>query len=112
MFCFIYCFPKLIVGLGLPIEVEDHSITVGTVVKAYYLLPTNSNDFIRPSIDYARKKRSPTRWLIYDFIKNFFDKNGYGDGKACLLRSICEAASKPFEQKSGIFAEIVHAILT
>lgn len=102
----------MIVGLGLPIEVEDHSITVGTVVKAYYLLPTNSSNFISPSIDYARKKRAPTRWIIYDFIEKIFNKHKYGYGKACLLQSICEAASKPFEQKSGIFAEIVHVILT
>jgi hypothetical protein len=85
---------------------------VGTVVKAFYLLPTNSSDFTHPSINFVRKKRAATRWIAYGFIEKFFERNGYGDGKACLLRSICEVARQPFDKKTGILAEIVHAILT
>lgn len=103
---------KLVVGIGIPMEIQDHSITIGTAAKAYYLLPTNASEYTHPSIDYARKKRSATRWIIYSLIENFFEKSGHGNGKACLLRSICEAAAKPFDKKSGILAEIVHAVLT
>ncbi|RZC33151.1 DM4 12 domain containing protein [Asbolus verrucosus] len=102
----------MIAGIGLPIELRDQSITVGTVVKAFYLLPTNSTDYTQPSIDYARRKRSSTRWAIYGLIEKFFEKYGYGDGKACLLRSICEVAAQPVDKKTGILAEIIHAILT
>ncbi|CAH1373743.1 unnamed protein product [Tenebrio molitor] len=103
---------QLIAGVGLPIELRDQSITVGTVVKAFYLLPTNSSDFTHPTINFVRKKRAATRWIAYGFIEKFFERNGYGDGKACLLRSICEVARQPFDKKTGILAEIVHAILT
>ncbi|XP_015840908.2 uncharacterized protein LOC107399276 [Tribolium castaneum] len=103
---------QMIAGIGLPIELRDQSITVGTVVKAYYLLPNNSTYYTHPSIDYARKKRSSSRWVAYKLIESFFERNGYGDGKACLLRSICEVSAKPFERKTGILAEIIHAILT
>lgn len=37
---------------------------------------------------------------------------GYGNGKACLLRTICDASSIPFDSKSGLLAEIAHALLT
>lgn len=47
---------------------------------------------------------------IYNFLYSF--RNGYGDGKACLLKTICEASLIPFDEKTGIFAEILHAILT
>ncbi|XP_063909513.1 uncharacterized protein LOC135127112 [Zophobas morio] len=98
--------------IGIPIELRDQSITIGTVVKAFYLLPTNSTDYTQPSIDYVRKKRSSTRWVTYKLIENFLQRSGYGDGKACLLRSICEVAAQPFERKTGILAEIIHAVLT
>ena len=102
----------MIAGIGIPIELRDQSITIGTVVKAFYLLPTNSTDYTQPSIDYVRKKRSSTRWVTYKLIENFLQRSGYGDGKACLLRSICEVAAQPFERKTGILAEIIHAVLT
>lgn len=37
---------------------------------------------------------------------------GYGDGKECMMKTICEAASKPFDKRSGLLAEIAHAFLT
>lgn len=35
---------------------------------------------------------------------------GYNDGKACLLRSICQVASMPFDEKTGLFAEILQIL--
>ncbi|XP_030752612.1 uncharacterized protein LOC115879765 [Sitophilus oryzae] len=82
------------------------------VMKAYYQLPNNSSYYTNPTIDFERKKRSPTRWTIYDMIESYLQKNKYGDGKACLLKSICELAAVPLEERSGLLAEIVHSILT
>lgn len=65
---------QMIVGIGLPLEVKDQSITLGTAIKAFYLLPTNASDFTHPTIDYARKKRSLDRWIIYEIIEDFLQR--------------------------------------
>lgn len=68
-------FCKMVAGIGFPVEVRDESITWGATVKSYYLLPTNSNDFLNPSIaDVSGKSRSPSRWEIYSAIRAFLDK--------------------------------------
>lgn len=64
----------MIVGIGLPTELRDQAITLGVVAKAFYLLPTNSSDYTHPSIDYARKKRSVSRWIIYELIETFLKR--------------------------------------
>ncbi|KAF7280670.1 hypothetical protein GWI33_005636 [Rhynchophorus ferrugineus] len=103
---------SVIFGIGIPVEVQYQSITLGMVLKAYYQLPNNSSYYTNPTIDYERKKRSPTRWMIYEMIEKYLEKNKYGDGKACLLKAICELAAVPLEERSGLLAEIVHSILT
>ncbi|CAG9772590.1 unnamed protein product [Ceutorhynchus assimilis] len=107
---------SVIFGIGVPVNVEHQSITLGMVMKAFYLLPTNSSIFTNPEIGIldrkSRSKRSATRWKIYEAIENYLDRNNYPDGKACLLKSICEISAVPLEQKSGLIAEIFHSILT
>lgn len=41
----------------------------------------------------------------------FFFSYKFGEGKSCLLRSICEAAHTPLDDKSGVLSEIVSAVL-
>ncbi|XP_025830525.1 uncharacterized protein LOC108735653 isoform X2 [Agrilus planipennis] len=104
---------QLVVGIGIPADVDDHSITWGASMKAFYLLPDNSSYYDNPTIDYARRrKRATSRWDLYKSIIYFVERSGLGDGKACLLRAICELAEIPLEQTSGLFAEILHALLT
>ncbi|XP_050293765.1 uncharacterized protein LOC126734266 [Anthonomus grandis grandis] len=84
-------------------------------MKAYYQLPDNSSYYNMPSLatlDAHRKKRSTSRWLAYDFLEQILKRNNYPDGKACLLKSICEVASIKLEERAGLLAEIVHTILT
>lgn len=66
----------MVAGIGLPIELKDQSITMGAVVKSYYLLPNNSTYYTHPTITLARKKRdvSSSRWRIYEAIVNFFTR--------------------------------------
>lgn len=56
------------------------------------------------------------KWLFFyaGCNKNLpsYYRFGYGNGKACLLRTICDASSIPFDSKSGLLAEIAHALLT
>ncbi|KAF2895994.1 hypothetical protein ILUMI_10180 [Ignelater luminosus] len=103
---------QMVVGIGFPVELRKESVTWGATLKSYYLLPTNSNDILHPSIDYERKRRSFSRWDIYSAIKNFMDKFNFGTGKSCLMRAICEAALAPFDEKTGLLAEIMHVVLT
>ncbi|KAL1506077.1 hypothetical protein ABEB36_005508 [Hypothenemus hampei] len=104
---------SVIFGIGVPVNVNYASITLGTVLKAFYQLPNNSSYYTRPyAVATLRKKRSPTRWKLYEIIEDYLNRNNYPDGKACLLKSICEVSAVPLEQRSGLIAEIFHSILT
>ncbi|KAL3278732.1 hypothetical protein HHI36_016262 [Cryptolaemus montrouzieri] len=35
---------QAVVGIGVPVDLKDETITIGTAFKAYYLLPTNTSD--------------------------------------------------------------------
>ncbi|XP_066251438.1 uncharacterized protein [Euwallacea similis] len=102
----------MIFGLGIPVEVNQNSVVMGSAIKAYYLLPDNSSVFTNPSIDFQRKRRSASRWKIYELIESYLERNNYADGKACLLKSICQISSIKLEERSGLLAEIVHNFLT
>lgn len=65
---------QMVAGIGLPVELKDQSITLGAVVKSYYELPNNSTAYTRPTVTLARKKRNPTRWLLYESIINFLER--------------------------------------
>lgn len=64
----------MVVGIGMPINVADTSVTVGATLKNYYLLPTNSTDYTSPTINYARKRKSVSRSAIYELISSFLQK--------------------------------------
>ncbi|XP_019772532.1 uncharacterized protein LOC109546141 [Dendroctonus ponderosae] len=103
---------SVIFGIGIPVPLQFQSLTLGMVMKAFYLLPTNSTYYTHPTISTIRRKRSATRWKIYEIIENYLERNKYPDGKACLLKSICEVSAVPLEQNTGLIAEIFHSILT
>lgn len=69
---------KMVMGIGLPIEVQDNSITMGAVVKSYYELPNNVTQYTNPTIDIERKKRrrraTPSRWDIYNTLQDFIKR--------------------------------------
>ncbi|XP_066142130.1 uncharacterized protein [Euwallacea fornicatus] len=103
---------SVIFGIGIPVNLQSQSITLGMVMKAFYRLPNNSSYYTHPSIDIYRKKRSPTRWQMYEIFEKYLERNKYPDGKACLLKSICEVAAFPLEERSSLTAEIFQSILT
>ncbi|CAH1118850.1 unnamed protein product [Phaedon cochleariae] len=105
-------FLQVIFGLGLPFEVDRQSVTIGTVIKGFYEVPSNSSVFTEPSnIIYERKKRSTSRWTIYTMLEKFFERYNGGDGKSCLLKSICEVSHSPLDDSHSILAEIISAVL-
>ncbi|XP_049288507.1 uncharacterized protein LOC125766521 [Anopheles funestus] len=51
------------------------------------------------------------RWTVYKAIEGLSSGYGYG-GRACMLRSICEAAGTQFTHTGGVFAELLHIMLS
>ncbi|CAD7087078.1 unnamed protein product [Hermetia illucens] len=51
------------------------------------------------------------RWAAYHALEMHAKRLGY-EGRACVLRGICEAATVPFSWKSGLLGELLHILLT
>jgi len=78
-----------------------------------YYLPTAASQWTSPP-DIMMKREIPNKALLdaYLPIEKFLEQNGFV-GRACLLRSICEAANSPFNHESmDLLEEIAHVILT
>uniref|UniRef100_A0A182R124 Uncharacterized protein n=1 Tax=Anopheles farauti TaxID=69004 RepID=A0A182R124_9DIPT len=52
-----------------------------------------------------------SRWMVYKAIEGLSGGYGYG-GRACMLRSICEAAEAQFTHTGGVFAELLHIMFS
>lgn len=64
-------------GLGMPITLQDQSLTMGILMRWVYPLPTNSTIFTNP-YDYIQKRSTPlsTRWDMYSRVEAIFDRYG------------------------------------
>ena len=51
-----------------------------------------------------------SRLFVYSALESFINQNSNGNGRECLLRTICENAQ--IHHHVGIMAEILNAILT
>ncbi|XP_017758795.1 PREDICTED: uncharacterized protein LOC108549790 [Eufriesea mexicana] len=120
---------QLILGLGLPMEV-DVSMIIGYVMKFNYALPYNASyltdSYVRydrsispgvevdeddePKPDHQGVARVITRWEIYEILESVLGDSR--SGKACLLRAICEASEAPFSRVHGLSSRLVHLLLT
>jgi hypothetical protein len=63
------------VGLGLPIALEDQSLTIGLLLWWAYPLPTNSTLFVDPW-EYVQKRSTQlnTRWDTYLRLEAIIDR--------------------------------------
>ncbi|XP_053691000.1 uncharacterized protein LOC128739532 [Sabethes cyaneus] len=52
-----------------------------------------------------------SRWTTYKVMEKMGENYGFG-GRACMLRSICEAAAAEFTHTAGVFSELFHIIFT
>ncbi|XP_058449376.1 uncharacterized protein LOC131429326 [Malaya genurostris] len=52
-----------------------------------------------------------SRWTTYKMMEKAGENYGFG-GRACMLRSICEAAAAEFTHTGGVFAELFHIVFT
>lgn len=104
----IFCFRKLIFGLGTPLQLDRESIIVGVFAKMQYDLPSNATDFTEPGVYYTRASRS--RWSFYKIFEKMIAMYGFG-GKECLLRAICEVSYVPFDVNHGLLGQLVQTFL-
>ncbi|XP_072764602.1 uncharacterized protein [Anoplolepis gracilipes] len=115
---------QLILGLGLPMEV-DVSMIIGYVMKFNYVLPYNASYLTDPYVRYDRSitrrvdgndaspsnaKALISRWECYRILESIFESKR--SGKACLLKIICEAAAIPLGRSHTLTAQLAHIFLT
>ena len=66
---------QLIMGFGLPILVNDQSLTMGTVMKILYNVPTNASVYLDPIFKRERRSAPKTsRWDIYSMLEVTCDR--------------------------------------
>lgn len=51
-----------------------------------------------------------SRWECYEILESVFESTR--SGKACLLKTICEAAAVPFGRSHTLTAQLAHIFLT
>ncbi|XP_045461380.1 uncharacterized protein LOC123671529 [Harmonia axyridis] len=100
---------QMVVGIGIPVDLKDATITIGSAAKAYYLLPTNTSN-----TDYTTYERTQGRSLlrqrIYSTVEDILQRYGFGDGKSCLLKLICDYSKKE-TGKNTLISKVVDIIL-
>ncbi|RZC39204.1 uncharacterized protein BDFB_009818 [Asbolus verrucosus] len=101
---------QIITGFGIPVDLRLETVIIGSIIKGYYYLPTNVSIF-KPFGDvyYERRKRSLSRWDIYDLLAQVWQMRGFG-GKSCILRAICELSHRPVDKNYGLFDELIHVV--
>lgn len=71
---------------------------------------TKREDFPKPTEEEENDTRA-SRWLVYDGFAKLLDSKGF-NGRACVLRGICESAETKFTHHSGLFGELLHIFFT
>jgi len=62
-------------GFGLPILVNEQSLTMGTVLKFLYNVPTNSSAYLDPVFNRERRSDHKTsRWDLYSMLEVTCDR--------------------------------------
>ncbi|XP_069694257.1 uncharacterized protein [Periplaneta americana] len=101
---------QYIFGFGLPYAVQDQSLTLGTALKMNYPMPPNSSIFTDPYSAFEKRSLSKTRWNLYSMLEVIIDRLEL-DGRACVLRAICEAADTTL-QHNDLAGDVLHVLLT
>ncbi|XP_044761335.1 uncharacterized protein LOC123318702 [Coccinella septempunctata] len=100
---------QMVVGIGIPVDLKDATITIGSAAKAYYLLPTNTSYPTYTTYE-AKEGRSSLRQGIYNAMEDILRRYGFGDGKSCLLKLICEYATKD-ASKHSLISRVADVVL-
>ncbi|KAI4456128.1 hypothetical protein MML48_8g00006779 [Holotrichia oblita] len=98
----------LIVAVAFPIDLPHYNVYLSFYIGAGYGISQNISTYEYPPI--VQSRSSIDRKDAYTVIENKLEAHGY-PGKACLLRTICEASEYSMEH-NGVLADILHIILT
>ncbi|XP_017758792.1 PREDICTED: uncharacterized protein LOC108549786 [Eufriesea mexicana] len=105
---------KLIVGLAVPVQLSGQILVYGQNFQFQYMLPDNATFFTNFFEDSSRGRRRRASWderaPVYDILRQELDRRNI-DGKGCLMKNICEAASTPLKDE-GLVGELIHLLLT
>ncbi|CAB0039794.1 unnamed protein product [Trichogramma brassicae] len=105
----------LIFGLGTPLQLEREATIVGAFAKFIYNLPIDASNYTRPFSDQQQQQQPKTRsrWALYRALGQLLELRGLPEGRACVLRSICEAAHGPFARTAGgLLQPLLQTLLT
>ncbi|CAD1473156.1 unnamed protein product [Heterotrigona itama] len=105
---------KLVLGLGVPVQLSGQILVYGQNVQFQYPLPDNATFFTDYFENSSRRRRRRASWneraSVYDILQRELDMRNI-DGKTCLKKDICEAASTPLKDE-GLVGELLHLLLT
>ncbi|XP_006561817.2 uncharacterized protein LOC410063 [Apis mellifera] len=104
---------KLVVGFAMPVQVSGQILSYGQNIQFQYMLPNNATFFTNYFEDSSRRRRRAgwsERLPVYDILQRELDMRNV-DGKACLKKNICEAASTSLRDQ-GLVGELLHLLLT
>ncbi|XP_003690468.2 uncharacterized protein LOC100864219 [Apis florea] len=106
---------KLVVGFAMPVQVSGQILSYGQNIQFQYMLPNNATFFTNYFEDSSRRRRRrrvswSERVPVYDVLQRELDMRNV-DGRACLKKNICEAASTSLKDE-GLVGELLHLLLT
>jgi hypothetical protein len=61
-------------GFGMPISMQDKSLTMGIVLRIVYQLPTNATVFTDPYATIQKRSTENTRWDVYSRLEATIDR--------------------------------------
>lgn len=116
-------------AVALPIDLPGRNTYVSFNMEANYVLPSSSTDYTQGFSDKiifadgvepdetaneARKTESfhfISRRNLYSLIEQKMDVYGL-DGRACLLRLICDVSNNNFYESNGVLGNLFHILFT
>ncbi|KAK0180188.1 hypothetical protein PV327_005857 [Microctonus hyperodae] len=111
---------KLVVGIAAPILFGGRILVYSQNFQFQYALPQNATIFTDYFSSLTRRRRRDiyklsTGWnekkLFYQLIEHELQRWG-GDGRSCMMKSICEVSSIPLGSDEGLVEELLNVILT
>lgn len=130
-------FLQVLIAIAVPLNLPHHNVFVSYNFEANYNMPTAATDISpgvfqrlqlagvtdpslepeEPVADARRDRRSVaeagllTRAKFYRYLIRKMNGHQW-NGKACLLRLICEAAANPTDEHNGVLGSLLQVVLT
>ncbi|XP_059621789.1 uncharacterized protein LOC132265228 [Phlebotomus argentipes] len=124
----------ILVAIAVPIDLRYRNVFLSYNFEANYGMPEEAADYIPGPLERLEivdrglegdaqvitrnstvHKRSSgqffTRRKIYRTLESYLQCHGH-KGRACLLRTICEASESPLHDNNGLLGDLLHVILT